>query len=683
MKRHLNVWIAVLLGLGLCAAGFAMYAGSVAPGLFGPRLIAPDSQGRVWLVVNHTLFVTDKVGNILKQRDLSGIDGGMPVNGLAPLPDKDGQARMLVAAIGQPAWWVMQDGEIVERFVPQEVGGALDEAFHVMTRPDGAIALATGGDHRVLRFDAQGKRLAVSKDGLFRFANGGEHVAGDDGKGVWLVPDTNHHALRLLDADSLAEARAIPLGPGWASMARKSPAADRYTVALMGHNMDLGRVEDIDAQGVTRIHYPLPKGAKPRGLAWVDGTLLVADADSFAFLAFSGDGNALGAWGGRDLKAFLAEAGDAARGWRQATLIAQILAGVLVFAGLVLYFAGKRWLTLGTEPAEPLDLSRLGVPRAEPVARARLALRVLWPTLLLLALFPAVARIEDIAGHLVAYAPDPFLQMAKATHLPPLLLATLAATLIALLLLLILLGLQLHVSLRAMRDPDYEALMAARAMQWLTRSRDVGKALLPGESIREVILADRTLVWVLTNRRLLEFDRGLSENTLVRGLPRSRTRAALIKSRWLPGRYKLCIEAPDYRREGVVHSVATAARIAALLGQGVGADTWLPSPERQSSGGVVPRSPSPAVCLLLSVLWPGLAHWAQNRFRQAIGLMTLALATYLSTVGPILLGVYGHHYDVHTSHIVTAGVTLAVIVGFAAWDALLHARRYRAATVKP
>ncbi len=40
MKKHINTWVALLLVLGLCAAGIALYAGSVAPSLFGPRLIA-------------------------------------------------------------------------------------------------------------------------------------------------------------------------------------------------------------------------------------------------------------------------------------------------------------------------------------------------------------------------------------------------------------------------------------------------------------------------------------------------------------------------------------------------------------------------------------------------------------------------------------------------------------------
>ncbi len=63
--------------------------------------------------------------------------------------------------------------------------------------------------------------------------------------------------------------------------------------------------------------------------------------------------------------------------------------------------------------------------------------------------------------------------------------------------------------------------------------------------------------------------------------------------------------------------------------------------------------------------------------------MTAALGTYLFTIGPILLGVYGHHYDVHTSTIITGAATMAVIIGIATWDALAYARRYRPVTVRP
>jgi hypothetical protein len=682
MKQHLNTWVGLLLALGLGAAGIALYAGSVAPGLFGPRLMTQDSQGRVWLVVNHTLFITDGAGRIHKRRDLSGMDGGMPVNGLARLPDKDGAARMLVAVIGQPAWWVMQDGEIAERFVPQEVGGALDEAFHVMTRPDGAIALATGGDHRVLRFDPQGKRLAVSKEGLFRFANGGEYLSGDDGKGLWLVPDTNHHALRFLDAESLAETRAIPLSGGWAAMARASRNAGWYTVALMGNAMDTGRVVDVDDTGNARLTYPLGAGAKPRGLTWLGDTLLVADADSFTFQAFARDGSALGPWGGDELKAFLDDAGAKARAWRLATFIAQIVGGALVFVALTLYYAGKHWLTLGTDPGEPLDLSRLGTPRLSMRARLRLTLGMLWPSLLLLPAILVSEYLERIATWLATSALGDYALVAARNGLPLKLLAALAVTVMGLGMVVLSIALQLRVSLRALREPHYEGLLAARAVQWLERSRDVGNALLAGESVREVLFAGRHLVWVLTNARLLEFDRGLSENTLVRALPRSLTRASLSRSRWLPGRHTLRIEGPGYYDHSApVTSPVTAARMVALLAQGTGSDTWVSHPK--SADPTLATSPAPALCLILSLIWPGLAQWTQNRFKQALGLMTLALATYLFTLGPILLGLYGHHYDVHRSTIIAGATTILAIIGIAAWDALAHARRYHTTEVRP
>ncbi|MBK6742704.1 MAG: hypothetical protein IPG66_06855 [Hydrogenophilales bacterium] len=682
MKKHINTWVALLLVLGLCAAGIALYAGSVAPSLFGPRLIAQDSQGRVWLVVNHSLFITDAVGNIRKQRDLSGIDGGMPVNGLARLPDKDGNARMLVAVIGQPAWWVMQDGEIAERFVPQDVGGALDEAFHVMTRPDGAIALATGGDHRVLRHDPQGKRLAASKHGLFRFANGGEYIAGDDGKGLWLVPDTNHHALRFLDQDTLTEVRAIPLSGGWVSMARAGRTPGQYTVALMGNAMDTGRVVDVDANGATQLTYPLRKGAKPRGLAWLGDTLLVADADSFTFQAFGRDGKPLGDWGGKDLKAFLDKAGDEAHGWRIATLIGQIVGGVLVFTALTLYFAGKHWLTLGMDPGEPLNLSQLATPRPDARTRLKLTLGLLWPSMLLLPVVLIMQFAADIANWMTTIAPPAYIaQLSVQVGLPASVIASMIVLLLALGMVLLLVLLQFRVNVKALRDPRYEGLVALRAVRWLERSRDVGNALQPGESVREVLFAGRTLVWVLTNRRLLEFDRSLSENTLARALPRSLTRATLTRTRWMPGRTTLRVEGPGYDHSEVVRSPVTAARIAALLGQGVGSDAWAPLPEWSSPS--LATGPAPATCMLLSALWPGLAQWAQNRFKQALGLMTAALGTYLFTIGPILLGVYGHHYDVHTSTILTGAAAMAVIIGIATWDALAYARRYRPVTVRP
>jgi len=679
MKKHVNTVVAVLLVLGIVAAAVALYAGGIVPRLFGPRLIAQDSHGRVWLIVDHTLFLTDEEGNPLIRRELSGIDGGMPVNGLARLPDKDGQARMLVAVIGQPAWWVMQDGEIVERVVPEDTGAALGEAFHVMTRPDGAIALATGGDHRVLRFSPTGKRLAVSQAGLFRFANGGEYVADDAGPGQWLVPDTNHHALRFLHAGSLAQLRHIPLAGGWAAMARVSRNPGQYTVALMGAGMDKGRVVDLDAQGNVQFSFALPEDARPRGLTWLGDRLLVADAEHFAFHAYARNGNPLGAWGGPALKAHLARAGDYAHDWRLALRLSQILGGLCLFAALAIYFASKRWLTFGQAPETPIDLSRLATPRMDAREQARWTLRLTWPSLLLAAIVLAVPQPGHLSGLLGNTAAD--VSASALTGLPVSALAALIWLCLCLAAALLLVSLQWRVSRRALRDPRFEGLFSARAVAWLAHSHDVGNALMPGESVREVLFAGRSLAWVLTNRRFLEFDRGLSERTHVRALPRGLTRATLARIRWLPGHGALRIEAPGYTRQAVVASPVTAARLAALLAQGVSGDAWAPLPETHLPH--LTPGPGPALCVLLSLLWPGLAQWAQNRFRPALGFMSLALAFYLFTVGPILLGLYGHHYDVSRASQFSGIIGLASIIGFALWDALAYTRRHHAPGLRP
>ena len=74
---------------------------------------------------------------------------------------------------------------------------------------------------------------------------------------------------------------------------------------------------------------------------------------------------------------------------------------------------------------------------------------------------------------------------------------------------------------------------------------------------------------------------------------------------------------------------------------------------------------------------------AAGHIQHALALMTVALGTYLFRVARILLGVYGHHSDVHTSTMLTGATALAVTIGIATWDALAYARRYRPVTVRP
>lgn len=665
--KHAMRWVVLLLVLGLVAAGWAIHAGSVAPTYFGPRLMSLDGAGRLWLVVDHQLFITDQAGRVIKQLDLSSVDGGMPVNGLVPLPSSRDKPRMLVAAIGQPQWWGMEDAEIVERYTPEGAGQALSEAFHVMSAPDGRIALATGGDHRLLLFDRQGRSLATSAPGTFRFANGGEFVAAYGARGAWLVSDTNRQRLLLLDADSLDIERIIDLAGGWLSMARKGPVADRYTVVLMDGDMDTGRVVEVDDQGSQVNSYPLARGAKPRGLIWIEETLLVADAASYTFQAFSMHGAPLGEWGSAELRGILARQHDEAEAWRNARLAGQVVAVLALLAALAVFFSARR-IRPDEGAAPALNLSYLGTPTIGLGGFLGTGLRLYAPALILGAVILLLA-VGDVAMRPAQSASREGLDAFQTT------LWLLAAVLMPVAL--------LYGTWRVQKRPEFEAYLSFSALRALRAEARIAKTLESGETVREVLSAWHGQVIVLTDRRLLVFRRGLDGQGRMTAFKRGALRAELSAPRFGLGWHRLRLKSLTRDRAYVIASPLTAHRIVDLVN--MSPPRAARRAERPAEVAPAPRTdpatpatvPSDSILIVLTLLLPGLAQWLQNRFSQALMLIGLSLLLYAWGLGPILLGIWGHHYEVSALDIGIFLLLLLLVIFAALQDALMYARYKR------
>lgn len=668
--KHAMRWVVLLLVLGLLAAGWAMHAGSIAPTYFGPRLMSLDSAGRLWLVIDRHVFITDQAGRVVTRRDLASIDGGMPVNGLAPLPSPADRPRMLVAVIGQAAWWGMEDAEIVERYVPAGAGDALREAFHVMSAPDGRVALATGGDHRLLLFDRNGARLAESAPGTFRFANGGDYIAAHGEDGAWLVSDTNRQRLLLLHGDSLDIDKIIDLAGGWLSMARRGPMPDRYTVALMDDDMDTGRVVDVDGQGTPVVQYPLARGAKPRGMIWLDDTLVVADAGSYTFQAFSKHGVPLGEWGSAELRRHLAERRAEAAGWRDARLAGQVVAVLMVLAALLVFFK-TRLAPPDARGAPPLNLSHLGTPAIGPGDFLSTGLRVYAPALLVLG-----ATLLVAAGEYVLRAGA---QTGAATPFGPLQAAFLMAVVV------LLPATLLYGTWRMQKRPEYEAFLSFAALRALRVEGRIAKTLEVGETVREVLGAWHGQVVVLTDRRLLVFRRGLDGQGKMTAFKRGALRAELLAPRFGLGWHRLRLKSLTRDRVYIVASPHSARRIVDLVNMSP------PRPARQAerpsqaakassvAPAAAPAMHSDSMLIVLTLLLPGLAQWLQNRFSHALMLICLSLVLYAWGLGPILLGILGHHYDVSAWDIGIFLLLLLLVMFAALQDALMYARYKRTA----
>ena len=146
------------------------------------------------------------------------------------------------------------------------------DAIHFALAPDGRVAVATGGGHTVALFDAQGRFLARSAQGAFRFTNG---LWWADGS--WWATDTNRPALvRLADTD-LKELQRLPLPDVPADDGRRQPwyflglAAASHgapidgqpvlgSVARMANDMERAHVVDVTASGAQRAYPGINRG---------------------------------------------------------------------------------------------------------------------------------------------------------------------------------------------------------------------------------------------------------------------------------------------------------------------------------------------------------------------------------------------------------------------------------------
>ena len=83
-QKHVLL-IASLVALGIILA--VNWAGRRKADLYGPTLLAQASDERIWLVLNHELFVLDKDGAIVHRVPVKAIGIATPVAALAPLAD--------------------------------------------------------------------------------------------------------------------------------------------------------------------------------------------------------------------------------------------------------------------------------------------------------------------------------------------------------------------------------------------------------------------------------------------------------------------------------------------------------------------------------------------------------------------------------------------------------------------
>lgn len=681
MLERITKVLAVLgLAVAIGAVGMAVRSTLRAGDIQGPVALVVTPAQEVWLGVDHELWRVAADGRLLDMQPLSSIGlPGAPAN-LVRHPDGS-----IVASVRKdPTLYVLDaaSARVVRTLRlqwPADLQSHGSRAIHFAFDATGRVATATGGGHAVALFGADGALLARTAPGRYEFTNG-LWWAHD---GLWTT-DTNRFTLRLLDATTLDERRAVDLGQA-AGGSFLGPARARSVgggmpmAALIRYHGDMteGGVALIGADARAKS-LPYTKTMAPRDLDWLGDELLVTDGVSFSVLRWTAAAREMSPFGDHALQQRL-QARVHERDALRRAYARWLAAAVAALALGITCAAAASWLARRAQPRPSLDLSKLGTPRVGRMALARLHWRM--SGAMVLGLSPLL---------LIEFVPVGSIKAALGENARIIAVGIVVALLLAMLLVLPLMLRRLR---RLATLPEFEPAFNQRAMRMLDQhASTVAAALQPDEQVLEVFAPLPGLLWyVLTSKRLLGFSATLFEHKLTaihelaevsaastepgRAAPDRDGRrwgARAGKVAWLEIGFQT---APPIR--GAVGSTVLAARLAACI-QSLATAVRAQRGRRPVTAAHASRDEREAfearrrLRALASALVPGLGQWLQRRGPAAIACMSLWAAGLFFFTIPLLWTLVEPFTGVRSIDIV-AGVLgylgLSAIAAVEAWHA--------------
>ncbi|MBW8758486.1 MAG: hypothetical protein JF586_12820 [Burkholderiales bacterium] len=688
------------LALAIALIALSLVSGMQSSAINGPQALGVTPRGEVWIGVDKALWRVSAEGRWLQETSAADLGLPGPPSNLVREPD----GHLVATVRDDPRLFVLDAATAhVTRTItprwPEDLRNKGKDAINVAFAPDGRIAIATGGGHAVVLFDAQGRFLARTAPGIYRFTNG-LWWAGD----VLWTTDTNRSTLRRLDGRTLAVLQAIDLssvddarylGPAKAI----GPADPTAAMIRFRNGMIVGRVVIVHPDG-SETALAGPRDFEPTDVDWNGRTVLATDGAAMAVHRWSVDGEALSDLGDDEFASRMRQLTATRAGlWKRHTLALRTAIPVFIVAFL-LALVSKRREDAAAPAAARLDLARLGTPQPGTAAMLGLGLRILWPLPALLA-----------ASQLPRWAPG---RHWLATAMPQgtaARLAVVAGLVVAWALLAVAVARGLR---RKGRLAEFEPVINGTALR---RLRAAGADQLPlaeGEHVIETFMlirqpADRpgarrfgglgfapaAMRWVVCTSRgvrlfrvsgrsqQLEDEFALADVAGVSTQPPSR-RATGWSPAWLALRTGrggwLAITLRDGRTiEGTVTSPVTLARVAAFLASAHPAQPSTPRPAMVPTA-TATAGPDRAVAALASALLPGLGQWWQRRGGMALLFFLPWAVLLLARAIPVAWTVLGTRADVSTQHVALVFGIQAAYAVLAAWDAWQMGRRRQPAT---
>jgi len=288
MKRGLSKKEINILCIGIILVAFFVFlptwASYRATKLSGPRLIAEDSEKRIWIDDNAAIYILDKDGNILCTHPIESLNITPPLAAFCPMPD----GGMLVGSRETGLiHHVRYDGTRVGLINLSETAtGRPFGAFHLLYDSEkDAIYLSDTSNHRVIVINPSGELLCskglTGTPGFFYFPN----ALVNDKSGRILVADTNNHEIKVLSKDLELEDSIMPMPVleisfVWPALLGIDNGGRLYVVNYSS-DLKYGALVRINEEGMVETTFPLQEGIMPISMLVRDKDVLLTDKKDF------------------------------------------------------------------------------------------------------------------------------------------------------------------------------------------------------------------------------------------------------------------------------------------------------------------------------------------------------------------------------------------------------------------
>lgn len=660
-----------LLALALAGIAVVLVAGQKMVAEQGPSTLGVTSADTLWVAVNQEIWALDAAGHRVLAKSVAAIGLDDAPSNIVPLPD-----GTVLAAVRGDGEWLVLDAKSMSRLRairPQWPAEFQDNvrALHIAGSPDGTFAASTGGGHTVLLFDAQGRLLARTSPGMYRFTNGVRWSP--EG---WWTTDTNRSRLHLLDGKTLQLRQTLELAP--------TPAPNRFlgelvasqgrarlgdapigTITKLGFLMEAGYVVDVYADGTQERYNNTP--VVLRGIAWFNQRLIAVDGAAFELMQFDSERKRLAPFGDTAVREELADMRARREFWRQLSsrwgFVPSLL---LMLAGIGAYARHKKLAERAIIEQRPASAD---LPKP---AATQLALQRLW-----IYGVPIAVRLTAVAAGVLVLSPFALRLLHVAYGVAPLLWVN-AMVLGAAVPLYVAALWHMWWHERLMKQPRYEQVLNARGYAWFHEHADWERVALPGESRRESIFAPGwNSRWLLvTNMRVLVFAASARERKLLQAWPRADVvyagrpedapdgKAVPLFRRLNWPMPNLLIVFRDGSRVSLrCASQVSADRVARVLMGNRPLPAALPSPKKSASRRARWHE------VVASFLVPGSGQWMQGRFTTGTVLFAAAALLFVFGWGPVLWASWGPKMDVQLATRQLAAIDWFLVSALAAWDA--------------